>query len=221
MKKLLIALTAFLLTAATASADEVVVKDFTIKQGGTAVVEIELNNPNETYTAFQMDMLLPEGITLATGEDGEALIENGSRLGSGHTIACTAIEGGVRLVCVAAMSDAISGTGGALCTITLQANRTVAAGQSYEGELVDVYFTTLETARNRQLDDASFSITVESGSQPGDLDADGDFDQMDLSKLVNIVLNKEADYDHHAADVNQDNKVDIADVTALVNLIHE
>lgn len=90
-----------------------------------------------------------------------------------------------------------------------------------EGELVDVYFTTLETARNRQLDDASFSITVESGSQPGDLDGDGDFDQMDLSKLVNIVLNKEADYDHNAADVNQDNKVDIADVTALVNLIHE
>lgn len=221
MKKLLIALTAFLLTAITASADEVVVKDFTIKQGGTAVVEIELNNPDETYTAFQMDLLLPEGITLATGEDGEALIENGSRLGSDHTIACSAIEGGVRLVCVAAMSDAISGTGGALCTITLQADRTVAAGQSYEGELVDVYFTTLETARNRQLDDVSFSITVESGSLPGDLDADGDVDQTDLNALVNIVLKRVTDYNQHAADVNGDGKVDIADVTKLVNKMRQ
>ena len=220
MKKFLIALIAILGNTLSASADNVVVKDITLQQGGTAIIDIELANPDKTYTAFQLDLMLPEGITPVTDEDGDVIIVNGSRLGNDHSIGYSIIEGGIRLVCVAASSAAINGTSGSLCIIEVKADATMKAGMSYMATATGVVFTTTNN-RDIEMDDADFTIFVESSAQPGDLNGDGEVTKVDLPLLVRIVLNKETDYDVNAADVNQDNKVDIADVTALVNLIHE
>lgn len=61
----------------------------------------------------------------------------------------------------------------------------------------------------------------------GDIDRDGDVDNNDLKALVEIVLEKVTvvnnpdDYDFEAAHVNDDEDIDIADVTALVNILNE
>lgn len=60
----------------------------------------------------------------------------------------------------------------------------------------------------------------------GDIDRDGDVDNNDLKALVEIVLEKVTvvnnpdDYDFEAAHVNDDEDIDIADVTALVNILN-
>ena len=59
----------------------------------------------------------------------------------------------------------------------------------------------------------------------GDVDRDGDVDEDDLKALVKIVLGKVTlennpdDYDFDAAHVNEDEDINIADVTALVNIL--
>ena len=222
MKKYLIAFVAVLCCTTTAFADEVSAKDFTLKQGATADVEIELTN-TEAYIAFQMDILLPEGFTVATDEEGEAIIVNGSRLPSGFSITCSTIKGGVRIVGVSPNTAPFTGTSGPLFTLRLQADRSVAAGQTYEVEITEQHFTTDASARNVQLDDASFNIIVESSAQSGDVNSDGSVTIADVTALVNIILGKDDGpnpmYDHEVADVNGDDKVTIADVTALVNKI--
>lgn len=51
----------------------------------------------------------------------------------------------------------------------------------------------------------------------GDVDKDGDFDRDDLTALVNMLLGRIQQTD--TADVNGDQRVSIADVTALINLL--
>ncbi len=61
----------------------------------------------------------------------------------------------------------------------------------------------------------------------GDVDRDGDVDEDDLKALVEIVLgkvtleNNQKNYDFDAAHVNDDENINIADVTALVNILNE
>ena len=59
----------------------------------------------------------------------------------------------------------------------------------------------------------------------GDVDRDGDVDYDDVKALVKIVLgevtegNNPNNYDFDAAKVNEDTEINIADVTALVNIL--
>lgn len=56
----------------------------------------------------------------------------------------------------------------------------------------------------------------------GDIDRDGDVDNDDLKALIKIILGtdtEEDNYDYDAAHVNDDEDIDIADVTALVNYL--
>jgi len=55
------------------------------------------------------------------------------------------------------------------------------------------------------------------GSQPGDVNHDGNVNLQDLVPLVNIIIGKNTDYLMYEADVNGDGDVTLADVTALVN----
>ena len=57
----------------------------------------------------------------------------------------------------------------------------------------------------------------------GDIDRDGDVDNDDLKALIKIILGtdtEEDNYDYDAAHVNDDEDIDIADVTALVNILN-
>lgn len=56
----------------------------------------------------------------------------------------------------------------------------------------------------------------------GDVDGNGDIDFNDVSKLVSHLMGKTPDvFNLSAADVNDDGKVNVADVTSLINIINE
>ena len=64
----LIALGALLAFAGKAQADDVTVSDVTMAAGETKEVAIELVNPDADYSAFQFNLVLPEGFSIAKND---------------------------------------------------------------------------------------------------------------------------------------------------------
>ncbi len=220
MKKLLIAFVAILSSALSASADNIEVKDITLKQGETATIDIELENPSKAYTAFQLDLMLPEGITATTNDEGDYIITNGSRLSSNHTIGVSPIEGGIRLVCVSPLSEAFSGTSGSLFTIEVKADVNIQA-KDYIATVTGVVFTSTGD-RDIEMDDADFTISVESTAKPGDANGDGEVTIADVVAVVNYITtngNPAGQFIEGAADVDGVEGITIADAIAIVNMI--
>lgn len=219
MKKLLIVFLATLSTVLSASADNIAVQDITLKQGASATIDIELVNPNKAYTAFQIDLMLPEGITVATDGDGEYVIVNGSRLGSDHQLSASPIEGGIRVICVSQSSAAISGTSGILFSIKVNAAATMQAGRDYEAAATGVVFTTTNN-RDIEMDDADFTISVEGGGMLGDVNGSGKVDIVDVAMTIrHISGSTPKDFIKAAADIDGNGVVDKKDLDAIINIV--
>ena len=70
MKTKLVVASMLALLSGNVLADELVVNDITIAQGGQAVLDIQMNNETE-LTAFQFDVKMAEGISVAKNEKGK------------------------------------------------------------------------------------------------------------------------------------------------------
>lgn len=104
----------------------------TTGEAGTNVtVSVEMNNTVEA-TGFQFDIVLPEGITVATDEDGFYLIElSEERTTSKKTDYFNSVhqpDGSVRVMCSSTQSYTFAGTTGEVCTIALNIGEEVADG---------------------------------------------------------------------------------------------
>ena len=108
-------------TIAMTAQNSVGISDFSITVGETKTISIELNN-DESFAAFQMDLMLPEGITIANvnGIKGIALDEN--RKDASHSFAFNNIAGGVRLVAYSLDNATFSGTSGAVVNVVVTAD---------------------------------------------------------------------------------------------------
>ena len=99
--------------------------------GTNLTVSVEMNNTVEA-TGFQFDIVLPEGITVATDEDGFYLIElSEERTTSKKTDFFSSAlqdDGSVRVMCSSTNSYTFDGSTGEVCTITLNIGENVADG---------------------------------------------------------------------------------------------
>jgi hypothetical protein len=83
-------------------------------EAGSVAIPVSLNNTNE-YTAFQMDVELPEGATLASATLG-------SRAASSHSITWKAIaDNKVRVVAYSVKNATFAGNAGELVTLNIEA----------------------------------------------------------------------------------------------------
>lgn len=148
-------------------ADEVIVNDVTIPQGGEATLEIELNNTVE-YTRFSLDLVLPEGITVTGQTLGERFAT------SDHTIRRGTWPDWYRFIGDTENSMVIPGTCGTLVAVTLKTDETLPVGCSYQGiltgynqdngEEIGMEFTT-PTDEPVLISRVTFTITI---GEPGD-----------------------------------------------------
>ena len=164
MKKLFILLSALWIAVAAQAGDNIVVKNVEVPQGGTATVEVELNNPDHTFTAFQMALQLPEGISGVLNDKGKLDIANGDRFDD-HGLSSSVITGGFQLACLSNTSAAIEGTSGVLFSFDVQADAALQVGAELAAKFTGIAFTTTGQAVEVTLDDASFVITI---GEPGD-----------------------------------------------------
>ena len=199
-------------------ADNLTLEAVTLEPGETKQVAVSLNNPQNTYTAFQFDLVLPEGITIAmNGTKYLAELEENRK--SDHSLKVSKKRKGVyRLMAFSMNSDVFSGTDGPLVYVTLQADASTVPGTK-KGTMEEQVLTEASGEQN-YLDDVSFSIVVSPITLlKGDVTGDGYVNAADVTALVNYLIGRGTLVNEAAAYVNDDTKIDIADVAALIGLI--
>jgi len=181
-------------------------------------VAIQLNN-EASYTAFQVDIHLPQGVELVV-TDGEYDVTLSERATNTHGLTISSVDEGVfRLVVHSSLNKPFSGHSGNLFFLTLRATEDFVGPATIR--LTNVILTTTSIHELKAQDVSAICDVLD--YLPGDVNRDGSVTIADVTALVNIILGKDNTvpylYDHAAADVNGDNYVTIADVTALVNII--
>ena len=153
MKKYILSVLVCLLGLSHLQADNISVPDVTIEPGQSATVAISLNNTEANLVSFQMDLTLPEGISINksgcslssrfTDEDQELTIgKQGTNV--------------YRLTSTSFALIPITGTSGEIITLSLTASDNSEGGTA---TLSNIRFVTSESGKV-VVSDASFSITV-------------------------------------------------------------
>ena len=131
MKKFLMCVMASLCsTIAFAQKDEVVVKDVTMFPGGTAQMEVALNNPSKEYTALQFKLSLPEGISIAPSDNGKSLKASLNRaVATDHELVVSQEKDNTYIFIVFSRRNAAFTGAGTIASITLTASDDVKTGE--------------------------------------------------------------------------------------------
>ena len=135
-------------------AESISVADVTIAPGQTATTSISLTNTATNLVSFQMDLTLPEGVSI--NRAGCSLSSRFSDEDQELTIGKQS-DNVYRLMSTSFSLTPISGTSGEIITLSLSASETTTGGTA---TLSNIRFVTSNSERVT-IADASFNITVE------------------------------------------------------------
>ena len=121
-------LAAVLALTGTAQADNLAVGSVTMVPGQTKEVAISLENPQQAYTAFQLELVLPEGVTMVRDAQGRLMARLDDGRKADHVLNAADKGGGVcRLMSFSLSNSPFAGTDGPLLHVTLHADERAAA----------------------------------------------------------------------------------------------
>ena len=146
-------------SGSSTEASSLTVSEIELKKGNTQEAAINLNNGSKKYVAFQFDVVLPEGVSIAKKENGKLKISlNADRIDD-HTLTVQDLgSGSYRLLCFSMTNAEFYGTSGALVNMTLQADESASAGTK-EGVIKSQVFTETD-GHQVKWDDVSFNISI-------------------------------------------------------------
>ena len=161
MKKTMTFLAAIFVGFGCMMADEVSVGDVTIPQGGQVSVNICLMNSDKEYTAGQMLLALPDGVTAVLKDNGDPATVKGNRIEeTSHTVGASHLDDGTdQFTIFSISSEAIPGNEGSLFSITVTADAELVAGTKLEGQLANIEMTTTD-GTPVPFNNQTFTITV-------------------------------------------------------------
>lgn len=194
------------------AADGLLLKDVHLKADKPTQVAIQLNN-EASYTAFQLDITLPEGVELVASE-GEYEVVLAGRAAGTHALTVSSVgDGAFRVLAYSSQNEAFSGQSGDLLLLTLKAT------EDFEGpstiSITHVLFTTT-AIREVKFPDVSAVCDVRNYLQ-GDVNNDGRVDLTDAIMIVYRSLGSTpAGFVEEAADVSDDNRIDLTDAITVV-----
>ena len=152
MKKYIFSFIALTFGMLNAFAQTISIDDVTIKAGETKVVSINLNNSQTNIVSFQMDLTLPDGITI-----DKAGCSLGSRITDGDqelTIGKQP-DGSIRLISASLALNPISDTSGEIVKLSLTAS------ESAKGGTASINNIRLATSNSNRLTPADVSFKVD------------------------------------------------------------
>ncbi len=189
--------------------DRFYITDFSISPGETRTISINLDN-EIAYTAFQSDLILPEG--LSVDEESFALTE---RKNSNHVLTISAFsESAYRLMSYSLKLKSYIGNSGALVTFDITASDSFVAPAVIT--LCNTLFTTEEGV---EVPFANEECQVTLGLR-GDVNCDGFVNMDDLTTMINYLLTDNAEgISLTNADVNHSGGVSMDDLTTLINFM--
>lgn len=165
MKRLLFITAMFMAWIGAIKANEIVVPDIVIPKGGTAVLDIQLNNEQEMNRFFQFFINLPDGITVVDNSeklserfDGTNIYVDGN-LESDGRYRIMALNG-----ITAADDYPILGNSGTIVTVELAADESINEGTVLDGSIENVEINLFSKGSEATPSDvpvtANFQITV-------------------------------------------------------------
>ena len=133
MKNILFMISLLMVQAANvAKADNLKINSFTIEAGKEATASVELDNPTTQYTAFQFELIVPEGIKLKYIENDEdyAYEMNPERMsGKNWSVTITQTKDDTyQFIIYNTKNATVKETSGALFTLTFVASGTLTDG---------------------------------------------------------------------------------------------
>ena len=181
---------------------------------------IEMVNAAEV-TAFQFDLYLPAGVSVASFmEDGEAIYDialNGDRAKSSHIVAAEPqADGALRIVAYSTKNAVFAGNDGVLANVALMVDSL--ADGDYEIEMRNIRMVTPDEKEMKAADYSSLLIVK--SILMGDVNNDGEFSMLDVVMMVNAVLEiEQTNFNFAAADLNGDGMISMVDVVGVLRLV--
>ena len=165
--RLLLTILLVLLGVQVKAEDHLSIQSAEITAGAEFTLSIELTN-DLTYKAFQMDIVLPEGITPFKTNKGKFVItKDADRMeDTDHSISTNylADSNTLKLVCTSMGGDEFYGNSGSLFTVKLQAAANIKGG-AHQVTLTGIKFTDANNV-GHDFADATATFTVPGGSEP-------------------------------------------------------
>ena len=180
-------------------------------------MEINLENW-DPFTAYQFDIVLPEGITLEKNTNGTIKYTKGKRCAGSRSISVTARDNNTyRVVCISMKNEVITGNDGALLTVYIVANENMGQ-KTCQAEIKNVIMTTPE---EKQVNFDPTTVTIKTKTLLlGDSNDDEFVNVTDLVATINYILGRPTDkFNKTAADISKNHVVDIFDVNLGLGLI--
>jgi hypothetical protein len=204
------------LVALGAAADRFYIEDFEIAPGETMTVSILLEN-EATYTAFQTDIYLPEGLTVEQ-EDGDYIFDLTSRKSRNHNIASQLqVDGAIRVISYSPRINAYKDNSGALVTFNVIASADFTGPASIQ--LKNTLFTNTAGYEVAFVDEEC-TVTTPATGLVGDVDDDGAISIGDVVALIDYLLySNPSTINIDNADVDSDGTISVADATALIDYL--
>ena len=192
------------------------IEPFAAKVGANTQMEICLKNA-ETATAYVFDLVLPEGITVATN-DNDKYIDELSDRHEDHTRTINYKgENTYSLSTLSGNSEELTGNDGPIRLVTIAVPDNMAEGH-YAIDIKNASYSKPDGTLV-SLPDVRAVVTVEDYVL-GDVNGNGGVDIGDAVSIVNYLVGKDSsNFVAKAADTNKNEQIDIGDAVTIVNLL--
>ena len=191
-----------------------------LQKGTTSQLAISMLN-DESVLAFQFDVVLPDGLSLAYTLDDDfeevPVLKYTNRGLSSHVIAAEyQYDGSLRIAGYSSKNAAYRYNDGELLTFGINVEDWVADG-NYTVTLKNVLITNAEGVENHA---SNRTFTVKVGGLKGDANNDSQVTMSDVVAVANNVLGRPSlNFNFNNADVNSDGEISIGDVVGVVNIV--
>ena len=197
-------------------ANAIYIEPISARIGGNVDIAIKLKNA-QTASAYNFDLVLPEGVTIAKDSNGK-LIDALSDRHSDHSR--TLNEKGNNTYSFATLSgnsEALTGNDGAIRLVTLHVADDMAEG-SYPIEIRNASYSQ-SNGNEIVLPNTVTTVTAENYVL-GDVNGNGHPDIGDAVSIVNYLVGKPSTvFIEKAADTNKNGHIDIGDAVTIVNYL--
>ena len=154
-------------TTAGGSDIRVTVLPFTLEAGEEKEIYVLLDNPGDAFTGIQLDLHMPEGISVPVDGDGYYYVDLGSRTTSRKHVLpeCSVQEdGSLRVLCYSNSNALFSGEEGDVLAITVAGDEDLAGGV-YEMALKNIVLSRPDVTNYKPADYALSILSGDAGEE--------------------------------------------------------
>ena len=191
------------------------------KTGGQVTLSVKMKNTVEVQ-GFQFDLYLPEGVTVATDEEGFPMAQlstvRTTKQKTDYFDSSFRPDGSLRVLCGSTKGYVFDGEDGEVALITLNISSDMEEGD-YPLILKEVSVSDLNSV---SYNTAYLKSTLNLSSYTlGDVNGDGKINVSDFIAVANHILGRTTTttFIVKAADVNFDNNINVSDFIGIANMI--